>query len=91
MNKIIYSSAIRSLTALVLLFGTSYALKAEISIGPNTIWQGTHIKIANPHVGLDIPAIITGITDASSSKRYILDFGPGVYDLGTDRIIMKPM
>jgi len=33
---------------------------------------------------------LNGITDASATKRYLIAIEPGIYDLGTNQLVMKP-
>lgn len=66
---------------------TALPVQAEVSIGPQMIITGTTIEILEP--GPDIHAIIDDIDDASSGSPYLIELGPGTYDIGTTRLEMK--
>lgn len=34
---------------------------------------------------------LNGITDASTTNRYLISIEPGIYDLGTNQLVMKPL
>jgi hypothetical protein len=58
-------------------------------MGGKTIFTGTLIKVLESGPATQIQAIITNIIDASATKPYLIHLGPGVYDLGATKIVMK--
>lgn len=85
MNKMTRISLV--FTTALALFG-SLAANAVLNMGSKTIFTGTLIEVLEP--GPDIQAIIDNISDASSSKLYLIHLGAGIYNLGSTNIVMKP-
>ncbi|HEX7181944.1 MAG TPA: hypothetical protein VF756_08890 [Thermoanaerobaculia bacterium] len=40
--------------------------------------------------GTDLLNALAGVTNASATKRYVLKIEPGIYDIGTTMLVMKP-
>jgi hypothetical protein len=74
-------------TALILV--SSFTANAVLNMGGKTIFTGTLIEVLEPGSATQIQSIITNISDATATKPYLIHLGPGVYDLGSTRIIMK--
>lgn len=60
---------------------------ATLSLGSERVVKGTKIEVLGP--GLDLQALINGITDEAANKPYLIELGPGEYTLNSS-LAMKP-
>ncbi len=63
---------------------------ADVSLGEWIVRKGNTIEVVGPDASVDLQQLIDDIQDASATNRYQIKLGPGVYEIGSnDILVMK--